>query len=264
MMGDRRPTVNEGDDGGGGTVKGGDVDGMVATVAGVGFVLGLRHALDPDHVVAVTTLASQKIGLRRTSLVGAFWGLGHALSLGAVGGVILALRLTVPPAAGHALEAVVAVMLVVLGTLALRRALRWRLHAHPHQHDGTTHVHFHAHHRETPQEHGHPHPFQGGLRPFLVGLVHGLAGSAGLALLALTAAPTLAAGLAYLAIFGVGSIAGMLLLSTLLSVPLAYVEGRYATLHRAVQLAAGAVSVAFGLFVLWEHAAGAAAAAWLS
>ena len=240
------------------------MEGMVATVAGVGFVLGLRHALDPDHVVAVTTLASQRVGLRRTSLVGAFWGLGHALSLGAVGGLILALRLTVPPAVSHALEAVVAVMLVVLGTLALRRALRWKLHAHPHQHDGTTHVHFHAHRRQEAQEHRHPHPLQGGLRPFLVGLVHGLAGSAGLALLALAAAPTLGAGLAYLAIFGLGSIAGMLMLSALLSVPLAYVEGRYASLHRAVQVAAGAVSLAFGLYLLWEHAAGAAAAAWLS
>jgi ABC-type nickel/cobalt efflux system permease component RcnA len=240
------------------------LEGMVATVAGVGFVLGLRHALDPDHVVAVTTLASQKIGLRRTSLVGAFWGLGHALSLGVAGGVILALRLTVPPAASHALEALVAVMLVVLGTLALRRALRWRLHAHPHQHDGTTHVHFHAHRRQETQVHRHPHPLQGGLRPFLVGLVHGLAGSAGLALLALTAAPTLGAGLVYLAIFGVGSIAGMLLLSALMSVPLAYVEARYAALHRAVQVAAGAVSVAFGLYLLWEHTAGAASAIWLS
>jgi len=237
---------------------------MVVTVAGVGFVLGLRHALDPDHVVAVTTLASQKTGARRTSLVGAFWGLGHALSLGVVGGAILALRLKVPPAASLALEAVVAVMLVLLGTLALRRALRWRLHAHPHQHDGTTHVHFHAHPRAETQSHLHRHPFQGGLRPFLVGLVHGLAGSAGLALLALTAAPTLGAGLLYLAIFGVGSIAGMLLLSALMSVPLAYVEARYASLHRAVQVAAGAVSVAFGLYLLWEHAAGAAAAAWLS
>ncbi|HEY8148288.1 MAG TPA: urease accessory protein UreH [Vicinamibacteria bacterium] len=237
---------------------------MVATVAGVGFVLGLRHALDPDHVVAVTTLASQKIGLRRTSLVGAFWGLGHALALGVAGGVILALRLTVPPATRHALEALVAVMLVVLGTLALRRALRWKLHAHPHQHDGTTHVHFHAHRRQETQVHRHAHPLQGGLRPFLVGLVHGLAGSAGLALLALTAAPTLGAGLVYLAIFGLGSIAGMLLLSALMSVPLSYVEARYAALHRAVQVAAGAVSVAFGLYLLWEHAAGAAAASWLS
>src|SRR5712691_706378 len=227
---------------------------MVATVAGVGFVLGLRHALDPDHVVAVTTLASQKIGLRRTSLVGAFWGLGHALSLGLAGGVILALRLTVPPAASHALEALVAVMLVVLGTLALRRALRWKLHAHPHRHDGTTHVHFHAHRREETQVHRHPHPLQGGLRPFLVGLVHGLAGSAGLALLALAAAPTLAAGAAYLVVFAVGSIAGMLVLSALMRLPLAYLEARYTAFHRGVQLAAGLASVAFGVCVVVQRA----------
>jgi ABC-type nickel/cobalt efflux system permease component RcnA len=228
---------------------------MMATVAGVGFVLGLRHALDPDHVVAVTTLASQKIGLRRTSLVGAFWGLGHALSLGVVGGALLVMRLRLPPAVSAALESVVAVMLVVLGALALRKALRWRVHAHPHQHDGTTHVHFHAHARQEAQVHHHPHPLQGGLRPFLVGTVHGLAGSAGLALLALGAAPSLTAGIAYLVVFGIGSIAGMLLLSALMSVPLAYIEARYATLHRAVQVTAGAASVAFGLYLLWQYAA---------
>src|SRR5258708_37857297 len=104
-------------------------------------------------------------------------------------------------------------MLVVLGTLALRRALRWKLHAHPHRHDGTTHVPFHAHRREETQVHRHPHPLQGGLRPFLGGLVHGLAGSAGLALLAPTAAPPLGARRVYLALFRLGSIAGVLLLS---------------------------------------------------
>jgi high-affinity nickel permease len=237
---------------------------MAATVAGVGFVLGLRHALDPDHVVALTTLASQKVGFRRTSLVGAFWGLGHALSLGVVGGAILVLRVAVPPAVSAALESLVGVMLIVLGALALRKALRWRVHAHPHQHDGTTHVHFHAHEREKAAEHRHPHPLSGGVRPFLVGTVHGLAGSAGLALLALSAAPTLAAGAVYLAVFAVGSIAGMLLLSAVMSVPLAYVESRYGRLHRVVQVAAGAVSVAFGLYLLWQYAAGSGAAAGLS
>src|SRR5919198_4743690 len=189
-------------------------DGMLATVVGVGFVLGLRHALDPDHVVAVTTLASEKTGLRRTSLVGAFWGLGHALSLALAGGTILALRLRVPPAVGDALEAVVGAMLVILGAAALRRAARVRLHAHPHAHGGQVHVHFHAHDRaRAPGDaigHHHPHPFRGGLRPFLVGLMHGVAGSAGLALLALGAAPSLAAGLTYIAILGLGWIAGML------------------------------------------------------
>jgi ABC-type nickel/cobalt efflux system permease component RcnA len=230
------------------------MDGVMATVVGVGFVLGLRHALDPDHVVAVTALASQRVGFRRTSMVGAFWGIGHALSLAVVGGAILALRVTVPPAVSDALEAAVAVMLVVLGALALRRAARWRLHAHPHQHDGATHVHFHAHARGEAQVHHHPHPLTGGLRPFLVGCVHGLAGSAGLALLVLSAAPSFMAGLAYLAVFGLGSIGGMLILSAVMSLPLAYVETRYAALHRAIQFAAGAASLGFGLFLLGHYA----------
>ena len=97
---------------------------MLFTVLLVGFVLGLRHALDPDHVVAVTTMASAKSGVGRTSLVGAFWGVGHALSLGLVGGAILVLRLSVPERVGEALEGAVGVMLVVLGGMALRRA--WR------------------------------------------------------------------------------------------------------------------------------------------
>ncbi|PYQ12217.1 MAG: urease accessory protein [Acidobacteria bacterium] len=229
------------------------MNGMLATVLGVGFVLGLRHALDPDHVVAVTTMASEKTGVRRTSMIGALWGLGHALSLGLAGGAILALRLSVPPSMGEALEASVGLMLVALGTVAVRRALRWRLHAHPHAHDGEVHVHFHAHSPGRPEAHHHAHLLGGGLRPFLVGLVHGLAGSAGLALLALSAAPSLTVGLAYLAVFSVGSIAGMLILSGLMSLPLGYLEARYAASYRGLQLVAGGVSVAFGLYLLAVH-----------
>jgi ABC-type nickel/cobalt efflux system permease component RcnA len=230
------------------------MDGMLATVTGVGFVLGLRHALDPDHVVAVTALASEKAGVRRTSMIGAFWGLGHALSLGVAGGVILALRLTVPPALGTALESVVAVMLIGLGALAVRRALRSRLHAHPHDHDGRVHVHFHAHGPGEAERHDHRHLLRGGLRPFVVGLVHGLAGSAGLALLALGAAPSLMAGLAYIAMLGLGSLAGMLVLSALMSLPLAYLEARYSAFHRGVQLVAGLASVGLGVYLLAVHA----------
>jgi ABC-type nickel/cobalt efflux system permease component RcnA len=230
------------------------MDGMMATVIGVGFVLGLRHALDPDHVVAVTALASGRTGLRRTSMIGAFWGLGHALSLGLAGGLILALRLAVPAAVSAALESLVAVMLIGLGVIAVRRALRSRLHAHPHDHDGQVHVHFHAHGPGQAERHDHRHPLRGGLRPFLVGLVHGLAGSAGLALLALGAAPSLMAGLAYIAMLGLGSLAGMLILSALMSLPLAYLEARYAAFHRGVQLMAGVTSVAFGLYLLAVHA----------
>ena len=241
------------------------MNGMLATVLGVGFVMGLRHALDPDHVVAVTTMASGKTGVRRASMVGALWGLGHALSLALAGGAILALRLSVPPPMGEALEAAVGLMLVVLGTLAVGRALRWRLHAHPHVHQDEVHVHFHAHAPGQPEAHHHVHLLRGGLRPFLVGLVHGLAGSAGLALLALSAAPSLTVGLAYLAVFGVGSIAGMLLLSSLMGLPLGYLELRYAAFHRGLQIVAGGASVAFGLYLLVVHSwAGAAPRAGLS
>jgi ABC-type nickel/cobalt efflux system permease component RcnA len=236
---------------------------MLSSVVAVGFVLGLRHALDPDHVVAVTALASGKRGLGRTSLIGAFWGLGHALSLSAAGGLILALRLSVPRGLAALMESIVGVMLIGLGALAVRAALRFRLHAHPHQHDGATHVHFHAHRAGEPSRHDHAHPLRGGLRPFMVGLVHGLAGSAGLALVALGAAPSLTAGLAYIAMLGVGSIAGMFVLSALMSLPLGYLESRYAGLHRGLQLLAGALSVAFGAWVLVEQA-GAMAAAGLS
>lgn len=226
------------------------MDGMLATVTGVGFVLGLRHALDPDHVVAVTALASAKAGVRRTSMIGAFWGFGHALSLGLAGGLILALRLNVPERVSAALESAVAVMLIVLGLVAVRRALRSRLHAHPHEHDGQVHVHFHAHRPGQTERHDHRHALRGGLRPFLVGLVHGLAGSAGLALLVLGAAPSLAAGLAYIVMLGLGSLAGMLILSALMSLPLAYLESRYAAFHRGVQLVAGLASVGFGVYLL--------------
>lgn len=228
---------------------------MLFTLAGVGFVLGLRHALDPDHVVAVAAIVSERISLRRSVLVGSLWGLGHALSLTLAGGAILALKLSVPAALAEALEAAVAVMLVGLGWSAIRAALRYRLHAHAHDHDGRAHVHFHAHHAgEAHAAHRHRHPGGGGLRPFLVGCVHGLAGSASLALLALGAAPSLLAGLVYIALLGGGSIAGMLVLSGLMSLPFAYLQERYGALHGRVQLAAGVASLAFGLWLLGHRA----------
>lgn len=231
------------------------MDGMLLSVSGVGFLLGLRHALDPDHVVAVTAIASERAGLRRASLIGACWGLGHALALTLAAGAILALKLSVPVGVATALEATVALMLVGIGAVAIKAALRYRLHAHAHDHDGRAHVHFHAHPSgEAHAEHRHRHALGGGLKPFLVGCVHGLAGSAGLALLALGTAPSLGAGLAYVAMLGMGSLVGMLLLSGLMSLPLAYLQSRYAVLHGRAQLAAGAVSVAFGCWLLGRHA----------
>src|SRR5262245_31497446 len=189
------------------------------SIGGVGFVLGLRHALDPDHVVAVSTIVSERATLRRSSLVGTLWGLGHALSLGVAGGLIMVLKLNVSERVAAALESVVAAMLIGLGALALRSALEYRVHAHTHAHGGNAHLHFHAHGRGRPESHLHRHALAGGLKPFFVGMVHGLAGSAALALLALAAAPSLLAGLGYVAMLGAGSVVGMLTPTVLMGLP---------------------------------------------
>lgn len=231
------------------------MDGMLLTAAGVGFVMGVRHALDPDHVVAVSAIVSEQGSLRRSSLVGTFWGLGHALSLLAAGGALLALKLSVPARAAIWLEGAVGAMLVLLGVSTLRAALHgWRLHAHRHAHDGREHVHLHAHRPGAEAAHHHAHPLGFGLRPFMVGVVHGLAGSAGAALLALGAAPSARAGLAYMGMLGLGSVAGMVGLSSLLSLPLALLSKRYTRLHLRFQLLAGACSLALGLWLFGHHA----------
>jgi hypothetical protein len=226
------------------------MDAMVLATAGVGFVLGMRHALDPDHVAAVSTMLGRGAGVRRSSLVGTFWGLGHALSLLAAGGAIVALRLSIPDAATRWVETAVALMLVGLGAGAIRAALQgYSVHAHAHAHDGHEHVHFHAHRAGASEQHHHAHPLGCGARPFLVGMLHGLAGSAGVALLALASAPSRAAALLYLAALAGGSLLGMLVLSGLMSLPLSLFARRYQALHLRFRLLAGALSFGVGLWL---------------
>jgi len=220
-------------------------------------VLGVRHALDPDHLVAVSTIVSQQGGLRRSALVGSFWGLGHSSSLLLAGGALLALKLSIPPAVTAALEAVVALMLMLLGGAAIRSALKgFRLHAHRHTHDGVEHVHVHAHHAGATHVHQHEHVGDFRLRSFLVGIVHGLAGSAGLALLVMSTAPSALAGLFYVGALCAGSFTGMLLLSSLMSLPLTLMASHYAILQLRLQLLAGAGSLVFGLWWCGHHAFG--------
>jgi len=235
------------------------MDTALLTAAGLGFVLGLRHALDPDHLVAVSTLVSDRGAGRRTSLIGGFWGLGHAVTLLAGSAVVLALKLSVSDAVAGGLETIVAVMLVVLGVRSLWAGARGaRVHAHRHAHDGFDHVLLHAHaagraHAEA--AHDHRHLFEGGLRPFAVGLVHGLAGSAGIALLAAGAARTAAEGLLYAGMLGLGALVAMLALTVLLSLPLDSLRRRFDALQRVVQLAAGLASAGLGLWMFGVHAA---------
>jgi hypothetical protein len=222
-----------------------------ATLA-LGFVLGLRHALDADHVAAVATFASAEPNLWRSSLLGAWWGLGHTAALAVFGSVIVMLRLSVSPRLGQFLEFAVGCMLIILGVSVLRRIGHAPLiHVHTHTHDGTQHSHLHVHLGEAGHAHQHQALRVGG-RPFVVGVVHGLAGTAAVLLLVVGAIPSLLLGLGTLVIFGAGTIGGMMVMSVLVSVPLALAAGRVRMIDGVMRSAAGAISLGFGLFLAWK------------
>ena len=234
----------------------------VFALLGLGLVFGLKHATEVDHVVAVSTIVSEHRNVLRSALVGGLWGVGHTASLVIVGVLVLVFRVAVPLRVASWLEFGVALMIIALGVLAVTRVLRKRadvhLHQHRHSHDGPTHVHVHFH------EHGTEHPSvetsdskpsshshaisQVGFKPLLVGAMHGLAGSAALTLLALTQIQSASLGLLYLALFGIGSTVGMLLMSGLIGLPFALSGRRLTTINYGLQTAAGALSIAFGLW----------------
>ncbi len=229
---------------------------QVATTLMLGFVLGMRHALDADHIAAVAALTESRGGLRRAIVNGMSWGIGHALTIGLAGGTAILLRAAFPERLALAFELGAALMLIVLGIVAMRRALRERLHVHAHRHDGVTHahLHFHAvpHDAQTEATHRHRHPMRLALRPFLVGTVHGLAGSAAIAVLVLTTMPSVLAGCVYLVVFGAGTMVGMALMSLVLSAPLIVAERRAAGWSRGLRGAAGFGSLAVGLLLAWQ------------
>ncbi len=218
----------------------------------LGFVLGLRHALDGDHLAAVSTFASEEKNLWRSSLIGVYWGLGHTTALLVFGMLIAIFRLAVSPRLSQALEFAVGLMLVFLGLNVIRKLLRGdKVHVHSHTHDGATHSHLHFH--VFSAEHGHAHHvLRVGGRPFVVGVVHGLAGTAAIMLMVVSAIPSLLLACAYIVIFGIGSIGGMMLMSTLMSVPLALAARRVSLVDRGIRLAAGLFSVGFGIFLAWD------------
>lgn len=228
------------------------MDGTLLALLGLGLILGIKHALDPDHIVAVSTIVSEQKSLVRSSLVGAFWGAGHTTTLFLIGLAVILLKFTIPDRVALGMEFGVALMLILLGSnllLQLRRGRR--LHLHAHEHDGNVHLHLHLHKGDA-QDHDHPHLLKSGLKPFLVGLVHGAAGSAGLMLLVLTTIPSPLAGVLYILIFGLGSMVGMLVVSSAISLPFLITARRFAEFEAKVRGLAGAVSIAFGLFLAWQ------------
>lgn len=215
----------------------------------LGFLIGLRHALDADHLAAVSAIVSDRKSLLSSSVVGGLWGIGHTISLFVVGAFVVFLKISISESLEGYFEAAVGVMLFFLGVNVLRKVvLSHRLHLHTHEHNGHVHNHPHVHEAEESEESHH----RLGPRSLVVGMVHGLAGSAGLMLLIL---PTIASpytAMIFIVIFGVGSILGMVVMSFLMGLPLYLTEGRYSMVNNALKVAAGLFSLVWGAMLVHE------------
>ncbi|MFN0317998.1 MAG: hypothetical protein ACKVQA_23470 [Burkholderiales bacterium] len=247
-----------------------------------GFFLGMRHATDADHVIAVSTIVSRERNLKGAALIGALWGVGHTVTVLVVGGAIILFGVVIPPKVGLAMEFAVAVMLVTLGlftlssvTQRIREQVAYTLAGqHPHGHGGDGHLHTHMHgdyvhahsHGHGKANHGHAEddtpqamldkklgalkPYLM-IRPFIVGVVHGLAGSAAVALLVLAAIRDPAWAVGYLAVFGLGTVAGMMLITSLIAAPMVY-AARLPNINIFMRLASGVLSLGFGLYLMFQ------------
>jgi high-affinity nickel-transport protein len=211
------------------------------TSSGFGSLLGMRHALEPDHLAAVSTLVTRERSTARAALLGVCWGLGHTAGLVIVGAVLVLLRAELPARIGVGFELLVAIMLIVLGTRALVQAAKQARPSHHHPHTFAVHRHSGL------PAHVHVGAWTLARRPLLIGAIHGLAGSGALTALVLTTLPSTAARLSYMALFGLGSTLGMAALSGLLGWPLARL-GTHAVVVRGVSAVVGTMSVALGLF----------------
>lgn len=223
----------------------------LVAILGLGFLLGLKHATDADHVVAVTTFVSQERSLLRSCWIGLFWGTGHTLSLAVAGTLILLFKIKLSDRLAGWLELAVAAMLVGLGGRVLYRVWseRLQLHRHPHTHapGKAPHAHWHLHSSGKLDIHSGWLHFS--LRPLVVGMVHGAAGTGALMLLVLSTIRSSVHALLYILIFGIGSVAGMLIVSLLLAIPLQWTARNVSSGYRLVQTAAGAFSCVFGVWL---------------
>ncbi len=226
------------------------------TILFFGFILGLKHAVEADHIAAVSTIVTDRRSLWGSAIVGGVWGLGHTIALLAVGIFVLLLDFRVSERVATVLEMGVGVMLVFLGLGVLMKIVRGgTLHLHQHEHGGRPHVHPHLHehsHGDEDAELQTHHGLSLSPRPLIIGLVHGLAGSAGLMLLMLPTIDSRSLGLLYIVVFGIGSIGGMMLMSFAIGIPLHFTAKRFDRVNVLMRCFAGVLSFVLGLWILYE------------
>ena len=224
-------------------------ESSIFAVLAAGFIIGLYHAVEADHLAAVSAIVSEKKSILTSSLVGGLWGLGHTISLFIVGALVIFLKLQISESLEGYLEAAVGAMLVLLGINALRKLFTAeKVHAHTHVHDGLEHQHLHVH----PDKSESPTHHNLSPRSVLVGMVHGLAGSAGLMLLVVPTIDSPYLAMLYIAVFGIGSIGGMMIMSMLMSVPIKFTADRFNTMNMGIRIVAGVFSLGWGLKLMYE------------
>jgi hypothetical protein len=248
-------------------------------ILAIGFFLGMRHATDPDHVIAVSTIVSRERSIVKAGWIGILWGIGHMLTILVVGAAIILFGLAIPARIGLTMEFSVGLMLILLGALNLTGAMHYLSerfspahpkvtgdHAHIHEHGAHLHLHWHSHQpgKEHHAESLEPPKWTRApaarlglfhtLRPLFVGLVHGLAGSAAVVLLVLTTIREPRWAVLYLLIFGVGTIAGMMLITVAIALPFSFAGYRFAWLNKSLVVGSGVLSLAFGLFLCYQIA----------
>lgn len=222
----------------------------------LGFLIGLQHAMEADHVAAVASLATRSRNLGETARQGLVWGVGHALTLFAFAGLVLTLDSVMPTRLAQGLELAVGLMLILLGLDVLRRLYRDRIHFHSHTHGHMTHFHAHSHagcsdHAGDPHAHSHPQRFP--LRALLVGMMHGMAGSAALILLTLETVVSPLQGMFYILLFGMGSIAGMGGLALIIALPIRYSVYTLNWAHNGLKVMVGCVTSGLGIAVVVQN-----------
>ncbi|MBI5613291.1 high-affinity nickel-transport family protein [Candidatus Gottesmanbacteria bacterium] len=240
------------------------------SILGIGLLLGMRHATDADHVVAVSTIVSTQKNIFSSTLIGALWGIGHTITVFLVGSLIIIFHIVIPPRIGLTLEFFVAIALIVLGIMSLTgiletitQKLTHGTHTHIHLFSHHPHIHMHEHESPTmPEESGKTITLKPGIfdrlgayqifRPLVVELIHGLAGSAAIALLILGSISNPLVALVYLLIFGIGTIIGMMMITTAIGLPIVFSLKRFTSLHKSITIISGIISLSFGLFLAYE------------
>jgi sulfite exporter TauE/SafE len=224
-------------------------------ILSLGFLLGLKHAVEADHLAAVSTIVTERKSLLSSAIVGGLWGLGHTISLVAAGVLVLLLNFQISERTERFLEFCVGVMLFLLGLNVLRKILQGGgLHFHTHEHGKSVHAHPHLHEAGKPEEAASHHAFSFQPRAVLIGMVHGLAGSAALMLIVIPTIESRVMGLVYILVFGAGSIGGMMLMSFLVGLPFQITALRFNRFNVLLQSVAGLISIGLGLYIVYEKA----------